>query len=64
MSAKEATHYLKSRTSGTASGLYYQDGDVLRPIIATTEGRLINIPVCWTNNNALEIFKLVEGVSE
>lgn len=63
MSAKEATHYLKSRAAGTASGLYYQDGEVLRPIIATTDGRLINVPVRWTNNNALEIFKLVDGAS-
>lgn len=63
MSAQEATHYVKSRVIGTASGLYYQDGEILRPIIATDSGKLINIPASWKNNHAIDVFKLVEGLS-
>lgn len=63
MTERIATHYVKSRVIGTASGLYYQDGEILRPIIATDEGKLINVPVSWKNNHAIDVFKLVEGLS-
>lgn len=59
-----ATHYVKSHVAGTASGLYYRSGEVLYPILAISDGRLINIPAGWTNNRAIEVFKLVEDNSE
>ena len=64
MSDHVATHYVKSRVIGTASGLYWQDGEILRPIMATDEGKMIDVPVSWKNNHAIDVFKLVEGLSD
>lgn len=63
MTERIATHYVKSRVIGTASRLYYQDREILRPIIAIDEGKLINVPVSWKNNHAIDVFKLVEELS-